>query len=498
MTWWSEGPGAPERPSRTPLWGAGESAHPGQGDGPTGSERTDSGQDPRYLPAGQTPTDVVGRATTGGDRPAGAWDAWNWGDLGGEGSAYGPGSVDGPRMGAIRHLPGQIPVGSVPLAQAGAVQWQHVPGATPGTLAGGPPARGRGPGWAAVLVLLTVTGVISALAGGLLGAGLAGGLPGQLPTVAAGSTARPDGTLARVAADALPSVVTIRSADAIAGATGSGFVYDHAGHVVTNNHVVEGIGTDLVVVLGTGERVPATVVGTDSAYDIAVLATGRSTLRPLTMGDSAAVVVGDPVLAVGAPLGLSSTVTSGIVSALNRPVVAGDSAGRSYINAIQTDAAINPGNSGGPLLDASGLVIGVNSAIATPPGTGSGSAGNIGLGFAIPSDQVVKTANQLIRTGHADHPVIGVLLDEAYAGPGARVRDADSGVEPVTAGGPAAKAGMKPGDVIVRFDGREITDSSDLIVAIRARSVGDTVALTVRRDGRTMDVRMTLQAAPKN
>ncbi len=486
MTWWSEGSDAPASGSspRTPLWGGGD----GRGPDTTGPANATPGSaaEPPATPG--SPVADPGVVTSG-------WDAWNWGQEAAAPEAPVVAGAAGSAYGLPARVPGPTPV---PLASdAPSAAWQGVPGAAPGTLPGGRPERGRGPGWAAVLAIAAVTALVSALAGGLFGAGLVGGLPGQLPTVAPGATTRPEGSLARIAAEALPSVVTIRSGDSESGATGSGFVYDRSGHIVTNNHVVEGVGTNLVVILSSGEHVPATVVGTDSAYDIAVLATKR-TLTPLPMGDSEAVVVGDPVLAVGAPLGLSSTVTAGIVSAVDRPVVAGDAASRSYINAIQTDAAINPGNSGGPLLDAAGRVIGVNSAIATPPGSTSGSAGNIGLGFAIPSDQVVKTANQLISTGHAQHPVIGVLLDESYAGPGARVRDAATGVEPVTANGPAAKAGMKPGDVIVSFDGREITDSSDLIVAIRARDVGDTVRLTVRRDGRTLDVTMTLQAPPKN
>ncbi|MEI2776937.1 MAG: trypsin-like peptidase domain-containing protein [Tetrasphaera sp.] len=364
-------------------------------------------------------------------------------------------------------------------------------------LPAGPPGRARGPGWPAVISVAVVTGLIAALLGGLVGAGLRDGLPGVLPSAQSGSTVRPEGSIARIAADALPSIVTIRAAGNGESATGSGFVYDNAGHVVTNNHVVEGVGEDIQVVLSSGERIEASVVGTDDAYDIAVLATGRTNLRALPIGDSETVVVGDPVLAVGAPLGLSSTVTSGIVSAVDRPVVAGDASTRSYINAIQTDAAINPGNSGGPLLDAAGRVIGMNSAIAAPPGSSPGSSGNIGLGFAIPSAQIVKTAGQLISKGSAEHPVIGVLLDENYVGQGAKVRESEANGDPVVDNGPADQAGMQPGDVILSFDGRQITDADDLIVAIRAKSVGDSVRMTVRRDGRTVDVTMTLQAAPK-
>lgn len=373
--------------------------------------------------------------------------------------------------------------------------WQAPPPAGPGGAAAYAPGPGKGPGWAALVGVAGVTGLIAALAGAGLGASLANRdlFPDQSPAVS-----RPAGSFAALAAKALPSVVTIKARGSGAGgATGSGFVFDASGHVITNNHVVDGVGEEITVVLTDGRQLSAEVVGTDPAYDIAVLETNTADLVPLPMGDSTQVVVGDEVLAMGAPLGLESTVTAGIVSAVDRPVVAGDSRSRSYINAIQTDAAINPGNSGGPLIDMAGRVIGVNSAIATPPGSSSGSAGNIGLGFAIPSAQVVKTANQLIRTGSAEHPIIGVLLDESYSGPGAKVRDAASSEDPVTDGGPADRAGVRPGDVIVRFDGRTVEGSDDLIVAIRAKSVGDRVTMTVRRDGRTVDVTMTLQPAPK-
>ena len=373
-------------------------------------------------------------------------------------------------------------------------RWAAPPPAGPGTATTYAPGPGKGPGWAAVVGLAGVTGLIAALAGAGLGAGLAErGLFAPSDT----SVSRPAGSFAAIAAKALPSVVTIQATGSNGdGATGSGFVYDTAGHVITNNHVVEGVGDQITVVLTDGTKIEASIVGTDPAYDIAVLATKRTNLTPLPMSRSVA-VVGDEVLAMGAPLGLESTVTSGIVSAVGRPVVAGDSGSRSYINAIQTDAAINPGNSGGPLIDMSGKVIGVNSAIATPPGSTRGSAGNIGLGFAIPAAQVIKTADQLIRTGTAEHPIIGVVLDSSYSGPGAKVRSDGSGSdEPVTAGGPADKAGVKPGDVIVRFDGRTVDGPDDLIVAIRAKAVGDTVRMTVTRDGRPVDVTMTLQAAP--
>ena len=181
----------------------------------------------------------------------------------------------------------------------------------------------------------------------------------------------------------------------------------------------------------TASRCRGTVVGRDGSYDLAVVKVDRTDLVPLTLGRSADVVVGDEVIAVGAPLGLDSTVTAGIVSALNRPVTPGEADDQSYINAIQTDAAINPGNSGGPLLDMQGQVIGVNSAIATAPGSStSAQSGNIGVGFAIPSDQVRTTVMQLIKTGKAVHPVIGVYLDSAYTGEGVRIADEGPNGEP--------------------------------------------------------------------
>ena len=199
---------------------------------------------------------------------------------------------------------------------------------------------------------------------------------------------------------------------------------------------------------------------------------------------------------MGAPLGLDQTVTTGIVSALNRPVTPGGGGNESsYINAIQTDAAINPGNSGGPLLDLNGKVIGINSAIARVPGTGGTTGGSIGLGFAIPSDQARRTADQLIATGKATHPVIGVSLDNTFSGDGAQVSSAS---DAITAGGPAAKAGVQPGDVITGFEGKRIRTPDQLIVSIRSRAVGDTVTLSVERDGKQIDLKMTLEAERDN
>nr|WP_257910868.1 trypsin-like peptidase domain-containing protein [Janibacter limosus] len=264
-------------------------------------------------------------------------------------------------------------------------------------------------------------------------------------------------------------------------------LHDDRGHVVTNDHVVDAAGADgkVSIELTDGTRLPATVVGRDSSYDPAVLKVAPGDLKPLSIGTSGDVVVGDEVVAVGSPLGLGSTVTAGIVSALERPVTAGEAGNESFISAIQTDAAINPGNSGGPLPDGDGNVIGVNSAIARVPGQGQAS-GSIGVGFAIPSDVVVRTVDQLIATGKAVHPMIGVSPDRRWSGEGAKVlQDSDvPGGDAVVPGGPADDAGIKPGDLITEMDGRRITDLDQLITRIRAQAVGDKVTLTVRRDGK--------------
>ncbi|WP_374970228.1 trypsin-like peptidase domain-containing protein [Terrabacter sp. BE26] len=359
-----------------------------------------------------------------------------------------------------------------------------------------PPTRRRGRGRlvAAVAGLCLLSGVVGGVAGQLAQdrINLAGS---TLPDPGPGATQRPAGSVANIAAVALPSVVTIKvDAGSEGSATGSGFVVDAKGHILTNNHVVQAsVNGDIEVVLSNGDTEKATVVGRDASYDLAVLRIKRTDLKPLQLGRSDKVVVGDQVIAVGAPLGLDQTVTTGIVSALNRPVTPGEGTEASYINAIQTDAAINPGNSGGPLLDMTGKVIGVNSAIARVPGTSGSTGGSIGLGFAIPSDQARRTADQLIATGKATHPVIGVQLSRTFTGEGAEVADTAGAV---TAEGPAAKAGVRPGDVIVGFEGKRIRTPDQLVVSIRARGVGDTVTLKVRRGQAELELRMTLEADP--
>jgi putative serine protease PepD len=308
-----------------------------------------------------------------------------------------------------------------------------------------------------------------------------------------------NGSVPAVAETLLPSTVQVltRGGGTDAGppggpggaATGSGFVVDDQGHVITNNHVVSGAAREgrIEVVDHRGRRHDATIVGRSAVYDIAVLdVDGGEALEPAALGSSRRMRVGETVVAIGSPLGLDSTVTSGIVSALNRPVTTGDAEESSYINAVQTDAAINPGNSGGPLVNLRGEVVGVNSAIATMGGFMARS-GNIGVGFAIPMEQVEVTASQILRTGRAQYPVIGAKVNTGGRRNGALIVS-------VPGGTPADDAGLREGDVVVAVDGRPVTDGIGLIVAIRSHQPGDTIALTVRRDSREQQLRVTLDA----
>ncbi|MDL5203644.1 trypsin-like peptidase domain-containing protein [Streptomyces sp. ALI-76-A] len=354
---------------------------------------------------------------------------------------------------------------------------------------------------AAVLLALVSGGV-----GGVVGAYLErnGGMGNvELPQTAAEPAGRDADSVAGIAARALPSVVTLHVSGSEDQGTGTGFVLDDRGHILTNNHVVEPAGSDgrISVTFHSGDTSEATVVGRDSGYDLAVVKVkGVSGLKPLPLGNSDNVQVGDPVVAIGAPFDLAGTVTSGIISAKERPITAGGESGDasdvSYVDALQTDAPINPGNSGGPLLDAQARVIGINSAIrSADSGTApeGGQAGSIGLGFAIPVNQGKRVAEELINTGRATHPVIGVTLDMDYDGDGARVgTKSGAGGPAVVVGGPGDRAGIRAGDVITEVDGRPVRSGEELIVKTRAHRPGDRLELTVQRDGEERTVSLVL------
>ncbi len=336
--------------------------------------------------------------------------------------------------------------------------------------------------------------------GGVAGYGVLDALnknSSDLPPIPAAQVVADHGTVGAVAEAVLPSVVSI---DAINGgvviASGSGFVISADGYILTNNHVIEPSDGEVHVVYSDGEEETAQIVGRTEDYDMAVLRVKRKGLVPLVLADSSKIQVGDPVIAIGSPLGLDATVTTGIVSSVHRPL--GGYSGKAFVDAIQTDAAINPGNSGGPLLNFKGEVIGVNSAVAALPGaTETTGAGSVGLGFAIPSNQARRTSDEIIKTGKATYPVVGVLLDETYIGEGVRVIDDDlaNGVRAVSVGGPADKAGFQAGDVILSIEGRPVTRPVELIVALRAYAPGDSVTLRVRHpDGTEADLTMVLAA----
>ncbi|MFD9503695.1 S1C family serine protease [Streptomyces sp. NPDC060035] len=328
----------------------------------------------------------------------------------------------------------------------------------------------------------------------------------ELPQAGRDGGGRAPDSVAGIASSALPSVVTLHVSGSAESGTGTGFVLDNKGHILTNNHVVAPAGStgDITVTFSGGETAPAEIVGKDSGYDLAVVkVTGVSGLKPLPLGNSDNVQVGDPVVAIGAPFDLSNTVTAGIISAKQRPITAGGEKGDgtdvSYVDALQTDAPINPGNSGGPLVDSEARVIGINSAIRgadSGSGLDGGQSGSIGLGFAIPINQGKRVAEELINTGKATHPVIGVTLDMKFTGDGAKVggKGADGG-SAVTADGPADKAGIEQGDIITEVEGGRVHSGEELIVKIRAHRPGDRLDLRLTRGGKDLSMTLTLGSA---
>ncbi|MFD3702740.1 trypsin-like peptidase domain-containing protein [Nocardia sp. NPDC058658] len=347
------------------------------------------------------------------------------------------------------------------------------------------------------LALLAVLALGIAVVGGLVGrmtAETASTLTSRKVTLdQSAGTETPHSQIAAVANAVLPSVVSIRVTVGDNGATGSGVVIDGGGYVVTNNHVISMAATDksdraaIQVQFSDGNRVPAQIVGRDPKTDLAVLKVEAKNLTVADLGKSADVQVGDDVLAVGSPLGLSKTVTSGIVSALHRPVkLAGEGSDtNAVIDAVQTDAAINPGNSGGALVDMQGRVVGINTAIRSETG------GSVGLGFAIPVDVMTTVTQTLIRDGQMHHPVIGLsartktVANEVMSG---------AAVADVVPGSPADKAGIVEGDVVVKIGDREVTGPDELVVAVQQHKIGDRVNVQLIRDGRQVDVPVTLES----
>ena len=350
-----------------------------------------------------------------------------------------------------------------------------------------------------VVATAAVVSLLVGGAGGYAGYTLASNTSSPSVATTGGSTAisvpaedlsqRANDSIADIAQHMLPTVVSIDEQGSTESGTGSGFIIREDGYIVTNNHVVAGAanGGKLTVHFADGSSKDATIVGRNQSYDLAVIKVDASGLPVASIGDSSKMQVGDTVVAVGSPLGLSGTVTSGIISALNRPVTAGGQGETSYINAMQTDAAINPGNSGGPLVNAAAQVIGVNSAIASLGSSdSSGQSGSIGLGFAIPSNTAKRIVEEIIATGKASTPVIGVNLDVQSESTDGAV------VGTVAADSPAGKAGIKSGDVIVAVNGEPVTDAVSLITQIRSFAPGDTVTLKVESGGSEKEVKVTL------
>jgi putative serine protease PepD len=325
---------------------------------------------------------------------------------------------------------------------------------------------------------------------------------------AAGQASADAPNWAVTAAAVSPSVVAITVTSGQSADQGSGVIFDASGHILTNNHVVAaaGQGSKITVTLNDGRTYDATIVGADPSTDLAVLklTNAPKDLKAITLGDANAIKVGEPVMAVGNPLGLAGTVTTGIVSALNRPVTTSDQqpsgpSGQStggepvVTNAIQTSAAINPGNSGGALVNAGGELIGINSAIASL-GSSSGSSsqsGSIGIGFAIPVNEARSIAGQLISTGKATHPLLGVSSKDGVVADGSAKRAA-AVLTNVVSGTPADKAGLQAGDAIIAVDGNSIDGSLSLVAQVREHSVGDKMTLTIVRNGHTQDLSATV------
>ncbi|MEU4336745.1 trypsin-like peptidase domain-containing protein [Micromonospora lupini] len=441
-------------------------------------------------------------------------DGWDWRRGGETPAPASPPGAEVPPAGPPT-TPGSD---TAPMAAAGASPWWSdalgdpwrdpaAPAAVvvPGVVAVGtepepvtdPDAPGR-PTLRHLLLIPVLTALLAGTLGGALGYAFAvrGGAAGTVlgaPAVDPPALAqRKPESLAGVAERVLPSVVTVRVSSLGGTSEGSGFIASADGHVITNDHVVAGSSGKASVIFNDGTSAPATVVGQDPESDIAVIKVNRTGLRPVEFGDSDALAVGDPVLAVGSPLSLANTVTAGIVSALDRTMQAGEPGGPvRYYAAIQTDAAVNHGNSGGPLVDGAGRVVGVNSTIKSLVAEGQ-EAGNIGLAFAIPINQAKRVTQDIIGTGKARRTVIGAQVGGPGAGANGGVRLA--AVEP---SGPAAGAGLKVGDVILKLNGRPMTEPTDLIALVRKFAPGSVVTVEFRRGAARQNTSVTLAADAK-
>ena len=396
-------------------------------------------------------------------------------------------------------------------------------GDLPSWAAGSPTARRdhRRPGWTGVVAIGAGAAVLSSLLtvgayeafGSVTGAPSATSSSQAAPLVSGGSSTS---NWVATAAAVAPSVVSVKvQASDGSGDQGSGVILDTQGRILTNNHVVAtvGSGDSLSVALSDGRTFSASVVGTDPATDLAVLKLNNppAGLKPATFADSSRVKVGDAVMAIGNPLGLSDTVTTGIVSALNRPVNTGSPSeqqpqgpsgsaqpqGEQVVtSAIQTDASINPGNSGGALVDSGGRVIGITSSIASLSSSGSTQAGSIGLGFAIPANEAKDVATQLIATGTVKHAFLGVSLTDDMASVGGGAQRQAAVIGAVTSGGPAAKAGLQANDAIIALNGQFIDGADSLVAQVRALHPGTSVTLTIVRGGQQQNVPLTLAVRP--
>lgn len=424
---------------------------------------------PQYAPSGSDPY----YQQPGYQQPAAAYgqdpyyqqQTAPYGPYGQPGAAASPGAADQ-----------QTPAPATPYPGDGIA-----PGNWPPAPAGGP----RGGGAPKAIIAGVVAGLLAGLLAGIGGyaiaaksgfVGGAGTTTQYEPTDPQKLSSRADNSVAAIAKVVLPATATIIVRSGNQGDSGSGFVIRSDGYLLTNNHVVSAAaGSGTVQVQFHNETpIPAKIVGRSLTYDLAVIKVDKGGLTAAQLGDSGSVVVGDAAIAIGSPLGLEGTVTSGIISSVNRPVTTGGQGEASYISALQTDAPINPGNSGGPLVNAEAQVVGVNSAIATLGNDSSGGqTGSIGLGFAIPINIAKRISDEIIATGKSTYPIIGATVEMGYQGEGAKITN-------VTGGGPAAAAGIKSGDVITAVNGNQISSAADLLSSIRAFPPGETITLTVQ------------------